>query len=168
MLHHFLIWNGGGMTTPDGEQSASVFREDEYHYEVLSSAQGVSGERVLIISCQCSNPTASEDVACRSAVHAAIFKGMPGDGNLPGVDALFKGNMTEKQMKYFTAFFDDGKYGDFIRKVSSVHMKISKGKKKTYYVEIPVSIDIRRLRKELEDNDIIRRLGQAFENHQNK
>jgi hypothetical protein len=65
--------------------------------------------------------------------------------------------MMENKKKYFTEFFDEFKYRNFVMSSieSSAPMRVKGGKK----ITVDIKINYNSLRKELEQNQIIRKFG---------
>lgn len=146
-------------------ESDGVFQAEKFDYQILSSSQGVSGERLVTIRCLCDDMKEIDAVIARSVVHAFIFTGCPGDGGFPAMNPLFEGPLDENAVKYFNEFFFvDENAPDHIKTIMHSHKKIIKARKKSVYVEVPVVVDIRKLRRTLENAGVIRRLGQGLQN----
>ncbi len=92
----------------------------------------------------------------RSAFKTIMLFGLPGtELNVPIIEN--GDQMMKNKKKYFTEFFDESKYRNFVMSSieSSDLMKVKGGKKLT----VDIKINYNSLRKDLEQNQIIRKFG---------
>lgn len=133
------------------------------NYEVECLGTGSDGTQILKIWGYGKKPDKAILQAKRNAVHAVIFKGIfagqPGCTRRPLVNDA---NALETHKEYFDAFFDEGgKYLSFVA-TSGEGVKQSVKVGKQYKVAIGVSVMKEQLRKELENEGIIKGLNQGF------
>ena len=138
---------------------AQSYNPGNFVYQVLSSSQGVAGERLLTIRCKCAGMDNWEGDVCRCAVHALLFTGCPPEGNLPQVKPIFQEEMTVEKQQFFDNFFSSEDCSGYVSKILSTNAKFIKGKKKATFIEVPVVVDTRKLRRDLEKKNILRSLG---------
>lgn len=139
--------------------NAQSYNPENFVYQVLSSSQGVAGERLVTLRCKCASMDNWEGDVCRCAVHAMLFTGCPPEGNLPQVKPLFQEEMTVEKQQFFDNFFSSDECSGYVSKILSTNVKFIKGKKKATFIEVPVAVDTRKLRRELEKKNILRSLG---------
>lgn len=92
----------------------------------------------------------------KNAFKVLLFRGVPGtELNIPLIEN--ESEVTSRNKKYFDDLFDNGKYKTFLMSSnpSSNLMKV-KGTKK---INVDVKINYNSLRKDLEQNQLIRRFG---------
>ena len=138
---------------------AQSYNPGNFVYQVISSSQGVAGERLLTIRCKCAGMDNWEGDVCRCAVHALLFTGCPPEGNLPQVKPIFQEEMTVEKQQFFDNFFSSEDCSGYVSKILSTNAKFIKGKKKATFIEVPVVVDTRKLRRDLEKKNILRSLG---------
>jgi hypothetical protein len=102
------------------------------------------------------NENAAIVTAQTNAFNVILFKGIPGtDLNVPLIE-----NETDakaKNIEYFNKFFDQGYYQSFL--MSSTLSENSIKSKDGVYSSIDLKINYNSLRKDLEQNNIIRKFG---------
>jgi hypothetical protein len=94
--------------------------------------------------------------AQKNAFKVLLFKGIPGtELNVPLIEN--ESDARSKKPEYFKRFFDDKNYISFMMSSteSSNLIKI----KKTYKITVDVKINYNSLRKDLEQNQLIRKFG---------
>jgi hypothetical protein len=92
----------------------------------------------------------------RSAFKTIMLFGLPGtELNVPMIENGHQ--MMENKKKYFTEFFDEFKYRNFI--MSSIESSKLMRVKGTKRVTVDIKINYNSLRKDLEQNQIIRKFG---------
>jgi hypothetical protein len=141
LLLPFLLFNCG----PAQYNSVVRFESKESSGSYILNATGYS-------------KTQSEAVidAEKNAFKVLLFKGLPGtDLSIPLVENQSKAESENKN--YFTQFFDQGGYTSFImnRNTTFPVKKIKGG----YETNVIVKINLQALRKDLEQNKIIRKFG---------
>jgi len=94
--------------------------------------------------------------AQRNAFYHVLFKGIPGtELNVPLIDN--EANSKSKHKEYFDKFFEQGGYRAFMlsSSISSDLLKVNGG----FQISVDVKINCNSLRKDLEQNQVIRKLG---------
>ena len=133
------------------------------NYEVKCLGTGNDGTQVFMIYGYGKKPEKAILQAKRNAVHAVIFKGIyagaPGCTNKPLVKSP---SVEAEHQDYFNTFFaEGGAYLNYIA-LSGEGVRESVKIKGIYKVGIAVSVMNDQLRKELENQGIIKGLGSAF------
>ena len=144
------------------ERKIAGYTIDNYEVECLGT--GDEGTQLMKIWGYGKKPQDAVIQAKLNAVHAVIFKGIfagtPGCMNRPLVTET---NAEEKNQEYFDLFFKpNGEYLNYIAVSGEGVRESIKVDKKTYKVAIFVSVQHASLRKKLENDGIIRKLGAGF------
>lgn len=104
--------------------------------------------------------------AKKNAVHACIFRGLPGTETAMSTPALCRdSDAFDKNQEYFTIFFEDN--GDFIKYINMTTDTVPSGTdmrqvKSGYKVALYIQIMYDNLRRRLEDDGIIKGLSNGF------
>ncbi|MDL2231681.1 hypothetical protein LJB85_02970 [Porphyromonadaceae bacterium OttesenSCG-928-L07] len=139
---------------------------DNWRYEIEMVSEGVNKSVVTKVWSYSTSVAVAMEQAKKNAVHAAIFKGIPGKESVNGKRPLVKGGDADENSDFFKSFFANG--GDYMRYVTLTNsgaldsgdsMKVSK---KEYRVGVYVSINYNELRNYLQDKGIIKKLGSGF------
>lgn len=102
------------------------------------------------------NQTDAVSDAQKNAFKVILFKGLPGtELNVPLIENEVEAK--SKKAEYFKKFFDEGNYKTFMMSSteSSNLIKVKGGKK----ISVDVKINYNSLRKDLEQNQVIRKFG---------
>jgi ribosomal protein L21E len=139
----------------------------QFRYELEAAGVGAQGTYQIKVWTYSTRVNLAIEQAKKNAVHGVIFKGFQGKtgivaGQKPMVaDASIENTRSD----YFKAFFEDG--GGYQRFVSLVNNgaiavgdRIKVGKE--YKIGVVVSVNKDDLRKELENQGIIKKLGDIF------
>ena len=136
------------------------------NYEVNTIQVGSDGTKFIKVWGYGKNVKKAMIQAKKNAVHACIFRGLPGAETAMGTPALCKDpNAFENNEDYFTSFFSDK--GDFIKYInmttdttpSGTDMRQVKG---GYKVALYIQVMYDNLRRRLEEDGIIRGLSTGF------
>lgn len=142
---------------------AAEYKPDLYKYKIVTAGLGTQDNMLYKITCWVKNPAAAAVAASVNAIHGVIFSGCSASAGMPEQMPLLKASVLSKeQTSYFDAFFHGKKYNQYIVSLAQSSMKIIKMKKQ-YQIEIVVSVNKRKLRQELEEAGIIKKLGAVFE-----
>jgi hypothetical protein len=116
-------------------------------------AQGTIGIKAIGYG---KNQESAVEDAQKNAFKILLFKGIPGtELNIPLIQN--ESEATSKYSSYFSKFFDDGFYKTFIMSSSeSSNLIKMKGYKK---ISVDIRINYNSLRKDLENNLLIRKFG---------
>lgn len=138
-----------------------ILFNSEYNYEAVCIGVGVDGTKLLKVYGYGRKVEDAINNAKKRAVAACIFKGAPGKNK---VDPIITQSGKEVEFAdYFDRFFKHGgKYLEFIA-LSGDGVPSGKDRiriKKGYKVGIAISVMYDKLRKELENNKIVPKLGQ--------
>ncbi len=144
-------------------QSNNTRSIDNFNYEVQFIRVGLEGTILFKIFSYGRNEIECIQNAKLNAIKAVIFKGIPGsDLQKPLVT---EPGAQEKYRNYFEIFF--GKNGKYLRFVSlsgdgSINPDDRFKVGRQYKIGVVVSVQKAELRKELEDANIINKLGEGF------
>jgi hypothetical protein len=144
------------------EKKIAGYTVDNYEVECLGT--GAEGTQLMKIWGYGKKPQDAVIQAKLNAVHAVIFKGIyagtPGCMKRPLVTDP---DTEEKNQEYFDLFFKpNGEYLNYVAVSGEGVRESIKVDKKTYKVAIFVSVQHASLRKKLENDGIIKKLGAGF------
>ena len=140
----------------------------EWKYEITPVSVGAKGSVVVAVWSDSSNPVVAGEQAKKNAVHGVIFKGIPANGSVPGKRPLVPAStgdeqqQQQRQAEYFDRFFEDG--GAYMRFVNLNREKqqVTRVDKRKYRVGVVVVVSYDELRRELENQGIVRKLDAGF------
>lgn len=134
-----------------------------WRYNIEPTYTSKSGSKALKIWSYSRNTSYGLELAKRNAVHGVIFKGIPAsaDGRVPGQMALLRSSTSESQnQEYFNNFFaNGGSYLKFVTQASDEAPEIIRVNNNEFKIGIVVTVNSDLLRKQLEQDGIIRKLG---------
>ena len=143
---------------------AADYKPDKYRCEIETAGVGANETFLYRVTCDIKKPQMAEQTASECAVYGVVFKGCAAAGRNPAQTPLVKAeSLSEEQIAYFDNFFGSEQYLKYVVDVARNNIKIIKTKK-GYRAEAVVSVSKRRLRRDLEADGIIEKLGQMFEN----
>jgi hypothetical protein len=148
-------------------QSCSRTKIDIYtnvwRYQLEAAFVSKAGTKTFKIWSYCGNPSYGMELAKRNAVHGIIFKGIPAsaDGRIQSQMPLIKnGSVESSNQMYFNSFFaNGGPYLRFVSLATDDQPDLVKISNKEFKIGLLVSVDTELLRKQLESDGIIRKLG---------
>lgn len=144
--------------------NATEYRNDEYSYSISTIGRGANGSLLVRIKCVVGTPNEAVSYASKCAVHGLVFKGAKSENNSPDETPLVEDKeLSAKEVEWFDSMFQSKAYSQYIVSVSQSNMKIVKIKKR-YSVDVTIAVNKSKLRKALESEGIIKRLGSVFEN----
>lgn len=137
-----------------------------WRYEIEVVQTGTQGNYLIKVWSYSKKPDVAIEQAKKNAVHGIIFKGFAGTQTVPGQKALAANeDLEEEKAEYFKAFFaDGGKYMKYVTMstdgavAAEDRMKVGK----EYKIGVIVSVNVSGLRKELENDGIIKSLSAGF------
>lgn len=139
----------------------------QFRYELEAVGVGAQGTYQLKVWTYSKNANVAIEQAQKNAVHGVLFKGFQGKtGTVAGQKPLIADASIENtQADYFKPFFQNGgKYQLFVSLVNNGAIaagdRIKVGKE--YKIGVVVSVNKDNLRKELENQGIIKKLGGVF------
>lgn len=157
----FSLFAINNVNAQRGKKKADT-ETNEWRYEVEKTGTGKQGTYQLKVWTYSKDVATATEQAKKNAVHAVMFKGIPGSQK-----PLVKNpNAEQEKSEFFKAFFKDG--GKFQKYVflsnnggigPGDRIKISK---KEYKIGVVVSVSIASLRKDLEAAGIIKSLSSGF------
>ena len=174
MKNHFsfIILSLLGMTLISGTLNAQTRKErkilynSQYNYEIEPVGVGQDGTKVFKVWGVGKDVNEAIMKAKSDAVAACIFKGLTGGaGSAPTPPILTEPNAEDKYADYFETFFKvGGKYLQYIAVTTDGdpagqdRLKLKKGYKVAIYVQVMYDA----LRRQLEADNIARRLDKGF------
>lgn len=137
-----------------------------YNYEVTTVAVGQDGTKFVKVWGYGKKVDQAVVQAKKNAVAAAIFRGYPGSASANATPPLCKDpNAEENNLEYFEKFFETGgKYLQFVNLTTDGvpagqdRLKIKGGYKVAIYAQVMYD----NLRRQLEADGIIKKLGSGF------
>lgn len=139
---------------------------EAWRYEIEAVQTGTQGTYLIKVWSYSKKPEIATEQSKKNAIHGVIFKGFPGKAGVPGQSPLTNNsNLEEEKADFFNNFFSNG--GKYMKYVSLSNdgavaaedrMKIGK----EYKIGVIVSVNVAELRKELENEGIIRSLSSGF------
>lgn len=144
------------------EKKIAGYTVDNYEVECLGT--GNEGTQLMKVWGYGKKPEDAVIQAKLNAVHAVIFKGIfAGAGGCMKRPLVSDPNTEEKNQDYFDTFFKpNGEYLSYIATSGEGVRESIKVDKKTYKVAISVSVQHSALRKKLEADGIVKKLGAGF------
>jgi len=143
-----------------------ILYNSQYNYEIEPVGVGTEGTKVFKVWGVGKNVNEAIMNAKTDAVAACIFKGLPGGaGSAPTPPIVIEPNAENKYADYFETFFTVG--GKFLQYIAVTtdgdptgqdRLKIKKGYKVAIYVQVMYDA----LRRQLEADNIARRLDKGF------
>ncbi len=142
----------------------SAKNKNEYRYEVIPIAVGTEGTALIKVYSYAKSQKKAIDLGKRNAVHALLFKGIPGGNGVYYTPPLVKPGEHELYVKFFDNFFESGDYLRFVTLSSDgiVDPEDMLRVGSEYKIGIVFAVSKNELRKYLEDNGIIKKLGDMF------
>ena len=136
---------------------------DDNRYEIEMAEVGEPGTLVVKVWCYNKKPQISEDVAKMNAIKGVLFKGVSDSGRMKGRKALVEDGY-DNHKDYFDDFFKEGKYANYSRVALNnyVEQNILIKVGKLYKIGKIVVISYNDLRKQLEEDKIIKGLNYGF------
>jgi len=148
---------------PGKERKKSMKSWD--NYEITTVKVGVDGTKFVKVWGFGSSQDKAIMAAKQNAVHACIFRGLPGSETAMSTPALCSPDVLDQYEEYFQDFFADG--GPWLAYItlttdgvpSGTDVRKVKGGKK---VGLYISIMYDNLKKKLENDGVIRKLSSGF------
>lgn len=136
---------------------------DDNRYEIEMAEVGEPGTLVVKVWCYNKKPQISEDVAKMNAIKGVLFKGVSDSGRKKGRKALVEDGY-DNHKDYFDDFFKEGKYANYSRVALNNYVEQNNLIKvgKLYKIGKIVVISYNDLRKQLEEDKIIKGLNYGF------
>lgn len=155
--------------TGKNAEKAADYDTSIWRYEVSQLSLAKQGTAQLAVWSYSKTPSVAAAQACKNAVHAIIYKGVPAGGNgssaiAPFVDIV---NISAESKSFLNNFFRDG--GEYMGYVSvsgngiAGQTSVMKVSKTEYKVGTTVIVNTTLLRQALEKAGVIRGLNSAFE-----
>lgn len=138
--------------------------KDEFRYEVVSAGVGTEGTELIKVYSYAKTQKKAIEIGKKNAVHAILFKGVPGGAGNYSKPAIVKNHEKESYKDFFKDFFNSGQYNQFVS-VSSDGIIDPEDMLRVgsdYKIGIIYSVNKDALRQYLVDNGIIKTIGSMF------
>ena len=135
----------------------------EWRYELEMMNVASAGSKQVKVWSYSKFPETAQEQAKKNAIHGVCFRGVGGGGRTAGLDPLVSASAEKEHEAFFKEFFADG--GGYLRYVNlSGDNMIGPGDmvkvgKKEYKVGVVISVAYNDLRKRLENEGIVKKLG---------
>lgn len=141
---------------------AMAKKDDVISYQVEGAGTGAQGTYLVKTTVVTKNKNISEELIGRSAVHGVLFKGFSNADTRQHQKPLAGSPTVEQEhIDFFSAFFaDGGDYINYVQVISNSRTVVKAGKE--YKVSATVTVSKDQLRKDLENNGIIKGLNSGF------
>ena len=145
-----------------------------WRYEIECEGVGQQGVFIIKVFSYSRRKDVAIEQAKKNAIHGVIFKGIPSgkQGCVNQPPLARSSNLEQQKRDYFNSFFSEGgKYMKFVNLTTDGAVKASdryvvggRGflKRKQYKIGVIVSVNMARLRQELEEAGVIRKLSSGF------
>lgn len=136
------------------------------NYEITTEKVGVEGTKFVKVWGFGKNVDQAVMAAKRNAVHACLFRGLPGATNVNSTPAICKDpNAFENNSDYFEDFFQSG--GPYLKFVNMTTDGVPSGQDRRkvqggYKVAIYAQIMYDNLKRQMENDGIVRKLSSGF------
>lgn len=133
-------------------------------FTLHSAGIGLNDSYLLRVEVSIARTEQAVDTASKYAVYGLIFAGAQENGVNPAQAPMIEDvtKLDEMRKQWLANFFTQGRYLDFVMSVARHNIRITKVKK-TFLAQVQVAVDKRKLRKTLEEADIIDKLGEVFD-----
>ncbi len=136
----------------------------EYNYELSPVGVGSQGTALIKVYSYAKNVKDATMLAKENAVHGILFKGIVGGQGVSSQRPLVSPAEKEAHEEFFEEFFNNGTYEQFVNLSNDGTIDPSDQRKvgKLYKIGVIVSVNKEELRKYLESQGIIKKLGSIF------
>ena len=143
-------------------QKKSPKDTEQFRYEIEGVSNGAQGSYSVRVWTYSGTKNVNFEVCKKNAVHAIIFKGYAGSGQVRPQQPLVKEPGAEvTHADYFKMFFaDGGEYNKYVTITAGSQEIVKVGKQ--YKIGLIVSVSKDMLRKALENAGIVRSLSSGF------
>lgn len=138
--------------------------KEEFKYEVVSMGVGSEGTELIKVFSYAKNQNKAIEIGKKNAVHAILFKGVPGSSGNYTQPAIVKNAEYENNKSFFNDFFKSGRYLQFVTLSSdgTVDPEDMLRVGGQYKIGIVYAVNKAALRKYLEEEGIIKSFGSMF------
>ncbi len=144
-----------------GSTSRIGMEGQTWSYETESVGVGSDGTYSLRVWSYSRKPDLPVETAKRNAVHAVIFRGIPGGHSAAAQPPLVTGKLTPEDSLFFENFFR-ADYQRFIGSTAAGSVQVIQTGRREYKTGYTISVAKDNLRRYLEDSGIIRSLSSGF------
>lgn len=136
----------------------------EYQYEVHPLGVGSQGSAMIKVFSYASTQSKAIERAKRDGVDAILFKGIPGGPGVSAQKPLVTPQEHTQHSQFFKDFFESGQYLQFVALSSDGTIRPQDRLKvgKQYKIGVALSVQKDALRKYLESEGVIKKLGSIF------
>lgn len=135
--------------------------KDEFKYEVVSAGVATEGSELIKVFSYAKNQKKAIEIGKANAVHAILFKGIPGSNGNYTKPAMVKMQEKTSNQNFFDNFFKSGQYLQFVTVSNdgTIDPEDMLRVGSEYKIGIIYSVSKDALRKYLVDSGIIKSLG---------
>lgn len=135
--------------------------KNEFRYEVVSAGVASEGSELIKVFSYAKNQKKAIEIGKANAVHAILFKGVPGSNGNYTKPAMVKMQEKNNNQKFFDEFFKSGQYLQFVTVSNdgAIDPEDMLRVGSEYKIGIIYCVSKDNLRKFLIDNGIIKSLG---------
>lgn len=148
------------MAGPDKKKSL-LGNENQYRYDIEYVKNAGDGMSVVKVWSYGKSVKEAQPKCKANAIHGVIFKGYSGQGAVQP-PLVRDPNAYFEHQDFFDQFFDNGDYLRYVVSEVDGSAETRKTQKKEYKVSMAVTINVKMLRKHLEQAGIIRGLASGF------
>lgn len=148
------------------KKDLKMMKDNWDRYEVESVKVGSDGTKLIKVWGYAKNVNEAVNQAKRNAIHASLFKGLPGENSLLSTPPICSDpNSFSNHYDYFMAFLrEGGEYNNYLRVMTDT---VPSGKdrrqiKGGYKVALYVQVLYDNLKDKLEEDGIVRKLNTGF------
>ncbi len=144
--------------------SAQKQKKNEFNYEVVSAGVATEGTELIKVYSYAKNQNKAIEIGKMNAVHAILFKGVPGSSGNYIKPAMVKPEQKEANQEFFDNFFKSGQYLQYVTLSSDgvIDPRDMLHVGNQYKIGIIFAVSKTALRQYLEDQGIITSLGSMF------
>jgi len=144
--------------------------DDNWNYELEAENTGTAGSYLVKVWSYTDQAEIPNHLATRNAVHGVLFKGFPDKERISGQSAIIRDKETRVNHKeYFNNFFKKGgSYQQFVTLTNTGkilpgdRIRLGGDESSRYKIGMVVQVNVADLRRHLEEDGVIRPLGDIF------
>jgi len=142
----------------------------DWNYELEAENTGTAGSYLVKVWSYTDQSNMPIHLVTRNAVHGVLFKGFPDKERISGQKAIIRNQETRaKHQEYFQNFFKEGgPYQQYVTLTNAGkilpgdRIRLGTDENSTYKIGMVVQVNVADLRRHLEEDGIIRPLGDIF------
>lgn len=133
----------------------------KWDYEIEGAGTGVQETYLVNVTVVSKKPSLDDETFMRCAIHGVLFRGFESEQFRQKQKPMIEEAQTEQDQKAFFDEFFNGDLAPFSEIVEGSRRMRMKDKK--YHITVTIQIFKEKLRRQLEDSGIIKRLNDGFE-----